>query len=120
METTLVNKIRKALEKEYNGSYYKIHGGPYQSTGMSDIIGIQKSRQQKGEFVAIEVKLPSNKKGPWKNGVTARQDLFLLEIEAQGGKCGIARTIEEALKIASGTLIYAGSGVNRLKFNKKR
>lgn len=113
LETDLVDKMMVALRKEFKGKYIKIHGGPYQITGVSDIIGIQKLTKGRNEFIAIEAKLPDNNKGPWKNGTTARQDLFLLDVRERNGKCGVARNVEEALEIARGNLIYAGEGVNK-------
>lgn len=53
--------------------------------GISDLLGIYK-----GRFVAIEVKLPSNKKG-----TTRLQDWFINTINACGGLGFVARSVQE-------------------------
>lgn len=58
-----------------------------QMAGISDLIGIYK-----GRFVAIEVKLPENKKG-----TTKLQDWFIGRINMCGGIGCVARSVEEAL-----------------------
>ena len=96
----------EALVK-YGGFYIKIHGGMFQRAGIPDIIGVRK-----GRFIAIEVKTPDNRAGPWKNGVTRLQDKFLLILKKHGARCGIAKNEKEAIKIVKGRSSYAGGGRN--------
>ena len=84
-ESILVNKIKKSLNGINNSFFFKIHGGPMQMAGISDLIGVFK-----GKFVAIEVKLPENKKG-----ATALQKWFIDKVKLCGGTGFIARSLEE-------------------------
>ncbi len=59
--------------------------------GASDLIGIAWG----GRFLSIEVKRPSNKKPP-----TKRQEDWIAMVIKVGGRAGVARSIEEAIKIA--------------------
>jgi Holliday junction resolvase len=57
--------------------------------GSSDVIGVHKAT---GKFIAIEVKT--------KNGKTTKEQTnFLLQIKKAGGISGVARSVEDALKI---------------------
>lgn len=85
-ETKLVEKIIDRLKAE-GGFWVKIHGGPMQQTGIPDIVGCYK-----GKFIGIEVKILGNKP-------SALQTVVLKELEEAGAKCGVAYSIEEALKI---------------------
>lgn len=85
-ETKLVEKIIDRLKAE-GGFWVKIHGGPMQQTGIPDIVGCYK-----GKFIGIEVKIPGNKP-------SALQKVVLKELEEAGANCGVAYSIEEALKI---------------------
>jgi hypothetical protein len=58
--------------------------------GISDIVGMSK----KGQFIAIEVKLPERRRT-----VTTYQRMFLAEVHQHGGISGVACSEEEALKI---------------------
>lgn len=85
-ETKLVEKMIDRLKAE-GGFWVKIHGGPMQQTGIPDIVGCYK-----GKFIGIEVKIPGNKP-------SALQKVVLKELEEAGANCGVAYSIEEALKI---------------------
>lgn len=63
------------------------HGVP---EGVSDLIGICKD----GTFLAVEVKTD-------KGRPSLRQTAFIKLIRSMGGRAGIARSVEEALEIAS-------------------
>src|ERR1043165_2743523 len=52
------NKIIPALEQVTGGTFYKMHGGLFSRSGIPDVIGFIGPL-----FVAVEVKLPTNKKG---------------------------------------------------------
>jgi len=89
-ETKLVEKIIDRMKAE-GGFWVKIHGGPMQQTGIPDIVGCYK-----GKFIGIEVKIPGNKP-------SALQTVVLKELEEAGAKCGVAYSVEEALKIRDKT-----------------
>lgn len=80
-----MNKIKKILNDQDKSFFFKIHGGPMQMAGISDLIGIYK-----GRFVAIEVKTPDNKKG-----TTKLQDWFIEQVNSCGGLGFVARSVEE-------------------------
>ena len=84
-ETAIVNKIKKYLSDFEEAYFFKIHGGPMQMAGISDLIGIYK-----GRFVAIEIKTPENKKG-----VTKLQKKFIDKINSCGGLGFVACSVQE-------------------------
>ena len=87
-ESLIVNGIRKRLNDIEGAFFFKIHGGPMQMAGISDIIGIYK-----GRFIAIEVKRPENRKG-----VTKIQAFFLDRVNRCGGLGFVSTSIEETLE----------------------
>lgn len=62
--------------------------------GGSDLIGITKS----GRFLAIEVKSQTGRVRP-------DQTNFILAIRSKGGYAGVARSAEDALRIAEGEVL---------------
>lgn len=70
--------------------------------GFSDIFGLKPETitpemvgQQVGIFTALEIKSE-------KGRVTPRQSAFLKAVRNQGGRSGVARTIEDARRVISG------------------
>ena len=55
-ESRLQLKIRKALQEEFGGFWFKIHGGPFQRAGLPDLCGIVDSKT-----FFLEVKMPDGK-----------------------------------------------------------
>jgi hypothetical protein len=92
-ESSLVTKIKKALKKQRPGRWIKIHGGPFQEAGISDIIGCYM-----GKFYALEVKLPGKEKN-----LTDLQEQFIEDIISAGGAGGMITSVEQALKIVKKT-----------------
>ena len=88
-ETLLSEKVLSRLRAE-GGHWDKIHGGPYQLGGISDVLGCWK-----GRYIAIELKMPG--KVP-----TRLQGLFLNDVYDSGGRAGVAYSIEDALTIRDG------------------
>jgi len=84
-ESQLVNKIKKYLNSLDNSYFFKIHGGPMQMVGISDLIGVYN-----GRFVAFEVKTPENKKG-----ATELQKWFIHKIASCGGYGSVVRSLDE-------------------------
>jgi len=87
-ETALVTAMKKALKAELGGRWIKIHGGPYQEKGVSDILGCFN-----GRFVAIEVKMPGKEKK-----LTDLQERFLKQVEKAGGIAFMSTDIDEAIE----------------------
>jgi len=87
-EGALVSAMKKALAKELGGRWIKIHGGPYQEKGLSDIIGCLD-----GRFIAIEVKMPGKE-----DTVTDMQQRFIDQVLESGGVALVSSNIETTLK----------------------
>lgn len=84
-EADLTKKIMRKL-KGRGGFWVKVHGGPFQVTGLPDIIGCYK-----GRFVGLEVKVPGRE-----STLTPRQSLILSQILAAGGIAQMITSVEEA------------------------
>lgn len=87
LESSLVKRIKKKLQTEIHGLYVKIHGGPFQTAGLPDLIGCVR-----GRFVGIEVKCPGKEKN-----LTPRQALILQSIRDAGGIAFVATDPQEAV-----------------------
>lgn len=86
-ESKLVGKIKMRLEADVGGLWFKVHGGPYQKAGISDLLGCVA-----GRFVAIEVKLPGKE-----NTVTKLQQHFLTTVVDNGGLAFMTTSPEDAV-----------------------
>ena len=86
-ETRLVTQIIKTL-REYGGFWIKIHGSPYQTAGIPDIVGCYN-----GRFIALEVKRPGYEKT-----TNSRQELIMERIRKAGGISAVVTNKFEALK----------------------
>lgn len=93
-EKTVQNNIRDKLDEEVGGYWSKIHGGPYQRSGLPDLIGCVD-----GHFIGIEVKTPKRK-----HKVTDNQAYVLKKIEANGGTAFVAWEPEQALELVRDAL----------------
>jgi len=87
-ESLLQNTIKKKLNDLDRSFFFKVHGGPMQMAGISDLVGIYK-----GRFVAIEIKTPENKKG-----ATKLQQWFIKKVNHCGGIGFVARSSEEVFE----------------------
>lgn len=90
-ESTLVKK-QIALIKRRGGHANKIHGGPQQRAGISDILGCYR-----GYFLALESKTPKNKRG-----LTPLQSRYLERIREAGGIAEEVRSVREVSEILDG------------------
>lgn len=87
-ETALQARIKKAILREYPGSWLvKIHGGPMQAAGIPDLVGCVA-----GMFVGLEVKLPDDRSQP-----TKLQSATLAAIRRAGGLGAVVRGERTAL-----------------------
>lgn len=87
-ETLIVRAIKDRLNEDEQSFFFKIHGGPMQMAGISDLIGIYK-----GRFVAIEVKTPENREG-----ATKIQKWFLKNVNICGGLGFVSTSVEETIE----------------------
>lgn len=88
-EAKLQREIRKRLETELGGVWFKNHGGPYVSEGISDITGCLA-----GRFIAFEVKLPGREKT-----LTRLQQKFIDRVKEAKGIAGMVTSYEDCLKL---------------------
>lgn len=88
-EAALQREIRKRLETELGGVWYKNHGGPYVSEGISDITGCLA-----GRFIAFEVKLPGREKT-----LTRLQQKFINRVNEAGGIAGMVTSYQQCLDL---------------------
>ncbi len=91
-ETALVSAMKKTLEKTLGGDWTKIHGGPYQRIGVSDLIGCLK-----GRFIAIEVKMPGKE-----DTLSTAQEKFIESINKNDGLGFMSSDIDYTLKMLGG------------------
>lgn len=87
-ESKLVNKIKANLENKIGGLWIKVHGGPYQQGGISDLLGCVD-----GCYIALEVKIPERR-----NEVTKKQAHFIKQVIDEGGIAAVVTSVEEALE----------------------
>lgn len=86
-------KIRKGLELEFPGSWWKkIHGGWFQDAGIADLIGCVE-----GLFFAFEVKEPDGE-------VSAIQEENIHDIKQAKGCACVVETLEEAIDAVRKTI----------------
>lgn len=96
-ETRLVNRMKKAVAKEFPAVFVeKIHGSPYQRSGLPDLILCAE-----GHLIGIEVKAqaPSESEAAARGRVTPIQQACLDEMERAGATVGVALTVEEVLDL---------------------
>ncbi len=87
-ESGLQRRIRKALEKEFKGSFwFKIHGNKYTPIGMMDLLGCVE-----GYYCALEIKKPGEVPRPI-------QHERMQQIANAGGLAGWVDTEEEAIEL---------------------
>ena len=90
LEKTIVNSIIRALKDAGCRWVLKTHGGPFQASGIPDIICIAPLT---GRFVGIEVKRPDGY-----GRLTELQASQIKRIESAGGVAGVAFSAEDALR----------------------
>lgn len=82
-EARLSKRIIQAW-RERGAFCFKVWGSAHQMAGIPDIVGVYK-----GRFIACETKMPGNKP-------SAIQQHRISQIEAAGGLCVVAYSVEEA------------------------
>jgi hypothetical protein len=101
-ESKLGDKVKTAFEKEFPGIYLvKIHGGPYQESGIPDMVGCYQ-----GRFIGIELKIEGNVP-------TEKQKDHLRRIEISGGIQGVAYSVAEAVQFVKKGVQFAISTVDK-------
>jgi hypothetical protein len=81
-ENQLQERVLKRL-RQGGGKWINVHGGPYQTPGVSDILGCYE-----GLFVAIELKNPKHHDA--RKVLTLPQREFLQQIKDNGGMTFVA------------------------------
>lgn len=88
-ESQLVAKSRQYLNSLDDSFFWKARGDPRQHKGISDLIGCYH-----GTFVALEFKLPNNKRG-----LTLYQRVFLQKVKRAGGKSFVVRSLADVKRV---------------------
>lgn len=91
-EAALVKKMMMHLERNVGGLWIKISAGPFQASGLPDIIGCYK-----GRFYGIEVKVPGKE-----HELRPLQKYWIKRITDAGGKATMLTTVEEADRFVRG------------------
>lgn len=94
-ETSLVNSIREAILKEYPDAWVlKVHGNPYQDSGVPDLLVCLN-----GFMYGLEVKARRSGESEEhaRSRATLRQQAQIDKIRASGGRADVVLTKEEAL-----------------------
>jgi hypothetical protein len=86
-ESVIKRRILSALNRQPFSRFFSVQQGRYSEAGISDIIGCCC-----GSFVAFEVKTPTGT-------ATAKQRLFLTQIQLCGGYSAVVRSVEDAMEI---------------------
>lgn len=95
-ETNLSKRVKKALLARFPGILVtKIHGGPYQEAGVSDMLCCYE-----GRYIAIEHKVGNNTP-------TLLQLDFLERVEKAGGIGGVSYSVEESVQIVEKAVQFA-------------
>lgn len=95
-EKALCNAIKKAIEREWSGSWVtKIHGSAYQTSGIPDLLC-----SVKGRFIGLEVKhqKPGESREHAIGRTTDTQHGQIMKINASGGFACTVLTVSEALE----------------------
>jgi Holliday junction resolvase len=88
-EAELTRECVKRLNKLPGCFAVKVHGSPFQRSGLPDIIGCLQ-----GEFFGIEMKMPGKEKN-----LTERQASTIKKIQNAGGTAGVATSFKDCLEI---------------------
>jgi len=87
-ESDVQADIRKALEVEVGGFWWKVVGGRFQRTGLPDLVGVVQ-----GYFIGIEVKVPGRA-----NTLTAIQASTIIRINKEKGLSFMSTSPEHAVQ----------------------
>jgi hypothetical protein len=89
-EARLTNKIKAAIQEAYPGSWaVKVHGGPYQTAGIPDLLVCIN-----GRLVGFEVKTPGRE-----GTLTPRQEATLKTLRRAGAVAAMVTSDTQALDI---------------------
>jgi len=95
LESKLSRNIVKGLKRAYGGFWVKLHGGPFQRSGLPDIIGLCiPPGKKRGRFFGLETKLPGEE-----DTLTKLQFLTLKAISEAGGYSGVITSLDDAKAI---------------------
>ena len=84
-ETKVQREIRQAIEDEFGGFWFKVHGGQFQRSGIPDLLGCLY-----GFYIAIEVK--------YGLGTTSKSQRVVLRLIRQAGGMGfVSKSADHSL-----------------------
>lgn len=86
-ERSITKQAMHYLERLPHSWWLKVHGGPYQKTGVPDIIGCYR-----GRFFAFEIKVPGGR-------TTPKQDHEVERIQEAGGAVSVVESLREIQKL---------------------
>lgn len=98
-ETRLVDRMRRAIVARWPDAFVvKIHGNPYQTAGLPDLLVVVG-----GRLVGVEVKAPraGESREHALSRVTLRQRDVLDRLARAGAISGVALTVEEAVELVA-------------------
>lgn len=98
-ETELVNRMRRAIKTRWPDAFVvKLHGNPYQTAGLPDLLVVLR-----GRTVGIEVKAPriGESREHALGRVTMRQQAVLDDLAEAGAVAGVALTVDEAVELVA-------------------
>lgn len=96
-EGKLTDQIRRAIAREYPDAWQgKIHGGPYQSGGLPDLLVIYR-----GHAIGMEIKAARQGESVEhaRSRATLRQQAALEKMERSGAAAGVVCSKKEALAL---------------------
>jgi hypothetical protein len=96
-ETLLVNKIRAAVKKKYPDSVsFKVHGGPYQTGGVPDLLIFLN-----GKAAGFEVKKqkPGESEEAARERATLRQKIRIEAFRRAGCRAEVVISVDEVLAV---------------------
>jgi len=105
-ESRLQRRMRRALQAEFGGFWYKVWGGPYQPAGIPDLCGVvqpfvddHNRYRVPGRPVYVEAKMPDGE-------VSAVQVERVRELADAGAVVCVATTVEGAVECVRSLLLH--------------
>jgi len=84
-ESRLQRRIRKAVQRQFGGYWWKVHGGPFTPAGIPDLAGVVA-----GRAVFLEVKRPGEE-------ASLVQRKRMRDLERAGAIVAVVHSVAEAI-----------------------
>lgn len=101
-ETRLVERITEAIKAKWPAAWaVKVHGGPYQTVGIPDLLVVVE-----GRLTGLEVKAQrlGESEEHARNRATPTQLATIAAIRRAGGVAGVVLTVEESIELVQTAL----------------